>query len=213
MPAVRPWGMSSTLVFRSRTSRIAGAGCLAVLMVALAGCSVISFNSAENAARRDLRADAEHAQDLVWHLRDELFEDAEGTLAGTGYIADLRPTLRDRSVPVPRGEYILVALADTDTEVAVTLASTAEGTVGGGWFTEDVKGAACYTLHLPRTRDELTTSDSDCTDGSNGALSDVWPGMPLLSFGSLGARASVDASDYYIPCQCSSGGECDCPGG
>lgn len=163
--------------------------------------------------RGSLRQSAEQAQDLMWHLRGGLLEDAEGTVAAESYIADARPSFVDAATPLPDGQYTLLAIIESDSEVALTFATTSKVTTGGGLFTAEASGTTCYTLRLPRDQAVLTTSAADCADKLGTPLADLVADVSIVSFDTLNVRASVTAADYFIPCQCSSGGDCDCPGG
>jgi hypothetical protein len=211
---------ATILTMESRTriiSRVvrgcAAAGCAAIVL-ATAGCAVLlPVGRADASVVTHLQDAIEHGQDLVWHLRDVLLADAEQTIAGQDYIADARPSLADPAVPLPARQYTLLSIAETEGEVAVTFATTAEVTTGGGFFTDSASGTACYTFHLPRDRTELTTTGADCADAAGVSLGRLQPEMRVVPLHALAVRERLTAEDYFIPCQCSSGGDCDCPGG
>lgn len=215
MRAVRRWLMVLTKESLTRGRWIAAVLAVGAVVFVTTGCAVFSPQGrAEGEVRASLRSSVEGVPDLMWHLRRDLLADPEGTIADEGYIADLRPVLEDPTAPFPEGQYKLLAVTDSESEVSLTLVSLASVSSDHVLFsTGEASGMTCYTVHFPREREEMTLSGADCADESGRSLTTIFTGRPVIAFDSLGAKTTVDESDYVTPCQCSSGGDCDCPGG
>lgn len=207
--------------FKPRTSRatrsLAAAG-VSVLGLVAAGCSTVSFTpSLDDELHARLAHMVESAQDDLWWYRDALAADPEATLPQIDFVSDARPSYDDPALVPGGGTYTLLGVSSSPEGTSLTLATSAGASSGGGWFYQSRSAAVCFTLHLPLDDAAIQTSASDCTDGRGHGLSDVADyarhGEPV-SLDVLDVRRTVTEEDYRpLPCRCSSGGDCDCPGG
>lgn len=205
-----------TLTVRRRLGATAGLGACA--LVTLSGCAVFDPAAQTQASLRSDLADAiEDSQDTIWEFRHELLADAEATLQNVWGLADARPAFADPTMPASSGSYTLIRLTeDSDSTDLTFLRPTSLSTGGGFWYSTS-EAITCYTLVIAGDASQISTVPSDCTDGAGvdrtGYLSDDdTPNFVPLE--ELDVRLTVDNSDYLPPpCQCSSGGTCDCPGG
>jgi hypothetical protein len=72
-------------------------------------------------------------------------------------------------------------------------------------------------MRFPKTESTIYTDPSDCSDGQGHGLREIAEfdrhGDPI-SLDELDVRRVVTEADFQpLPCQCGSGGSCDCPGG
>lgn len=77
--------------------------------------------------------------------------------------------------------------------------------------------AVCFTLVFPQNEATILTEPADCGDRGPTeppalpGFDDATRAVPLDE---LDVRLRVTEEDYpVLPCQCASGGDCDCPGG
>lgn len=186
--------------------------------VAAAGCSTFTLTpSLEGQLHDNLAYMVESAQDDLWEYRDQLARDPEGTLAGIGFVSDARPAFEDPVNEVGGGTYILLGLSSSPEETTLVLATSAGASSGGGWFYQSRTAAVCFTLRFPQAESAIHTDSSDCTDGRGNSLSDLPEaeryGEPIPLDGLDVRRTVTDADFKPLPCQCHSGGDCNCPGG
>lgn len=131
-------------------------------------------------------------------------------------MVDARRAYTDPTHEVSPGSWTLLELEQNADGTTLTLVTSARYESGGGLFAESRGGFTCYTLRVAPDASWFDTKPSDCTDGQGHGLSDLFDVteteiVPLAYFD---VQRTLDASDHEpLPCQCSSGGECDCPGG
>jgi hypothetical protein len=164
-----------------------------------------------------LAEQVEEAQDDLWPYRDAMVQDVEATVQEVGFIGDARAVLADSAAEPLSGTYTLLDASTTPDSTQVTLALTASSETGGGWWYSRRTAAVCFTLVFPHTELTILTQPADCgsTDPSEPP---ALPGFELATravpLDELDVRLTVTEDDYPVmPCQCASGGDCDCPGG
>lgn len=158
----------------------------------------------------------EEAQEDLWQFREPLLADAEGTIPQIWFVSDARPFFDDPSSVMGGGTYTLVDAVTTAEGVTLTLATSAGVESGGGWFYSQRSGAVCFDLQFPASEAALHAEESDCTNANGQGLE-----LPIFTrhggpvpLGDLTVRRTVTAADFQpLPCQCHSGGSCECPGG
>lgn len=106
----------------------------------------------------------------------------------------------------------------TDAEgTALLLTASGGAETGGGWFYKSRESYTCYLLRISEDMSSISTEPASCPEGTARDPAEILGGGNEISFFSLDeldVRLHVDATDYEsLPCQCSSGGDCDCPGG
>jgi hypothetical protein len=206
--------MTSTVV-----SRIGAAvGLLACSLVILSGCAVLDPEAQTRAILRGQLADAiEGSQDTVWEFRHELLADAEATLPNVWGLADARPAFADPTFAVPPGSYTLIRLSQDSDGTDLTFLRPTSVSTGGGWWYSTTEAVTCYTLVIAADASQISTVPSDCADADGVDRTTFLTGDEnpnFIALEELDVRLTVDDSDYLPrPCQCSSGGTCDCPGG
>ncbi|MEV4667336.1 hypothetical protein [Microbacterium sp. LWO12-1.2] len=197
------------------------AGVAAIVLVAagvISGCSWISPEAQMDRQLKSELADmVEGAQDATWQFRGELAADPEAAIPEVGGIADARAALSDPTLEIPPGIWTLIDLAKTDEGTALTLTTKVDVTRGGGFFISSDEGRVCFVLLVSPDGSRIDTLPADCGDAVGPALGDEVrdDGESIeVYLDELDLRRSVDGSDYRpLPCQCHSGGDCDCPGG
>lgn len=158
----------------------------------------------------------EEAQEDIWQFREPLLDDAEATIPRIWFISDARPYFDDPSIDIGAGTYTLVDSVATAEGVTLTLATSAGVETGGGWFYSQRSGAVCFDLQLPATEAALHVEESDCTNANGEGLElPIFQrhGAPIPLSDLTVRRTVTDADSKPLPCQCHSGGSCDCPGG
>lgn len=210
----------------SRAAKIAYglSGLIVVGLVALAIAPIVkSAASPPGASARDgelyrsLAHMVESAQEDLWQFREDLAHDPEATIPEIWFVSDARPIYGDPSFAVGGGTYTLLGASTTSEGSTLTLATSGSTESGGGWFYSHKRAAVCFELFFPAEEAAIHTSSSDCTDGNGHGLADVPAferhGAPV-SIDELTLRRTVTDEDFQpLPCQCSSGGSCECPGG
>jgi len=182
------------------------------------GCSSVSLTpSLDDELHADLTHMVESARNDLWSYRDSLATDPEGTLPQIGSVSDARPLYEDPTAVLKGGVYTLLGVSSSHEGAALTLATSADAHSGGGWFYQSRSAAVCFVLRFPVEERVVHADPSDCTDGRGHGLIDVADyarhGDPI-SLRELDVRRTVTEADFQpLPCQCSSGGRCDCPGG
>lgn len=194
------------------------AASLSALAMATAGCSGVSLTSSlEDELRTGLAHMVESAQEDLWRYRDSLAADPEAALLQIDFVSDARPSYDDPAFVPGGGTYVILGVSSSPEGASLTLATSAGASSGGGWFAQSRSAAVCFTLQFPVEDQSIHTDTSDCTDGQGHGLSDVTEyerhGDPI-SLDDLDVRRTVTEDDFQpLPCQCSSGGDCNCPGG
>ncbi|MEI3849244.1 MULTISPECIES: hypothetical protein [unclassified Microbacterium] len=201
---------------------IAGLVALAVVPIVASPKSTADAADDSQAPRRDdelydaLAHMVEGAQEDLWEFREPLLADAEATIPQIWSISDARPYFDDPSIDIGAGTYTLVDSETTAEGVTLTLATSASVEAGAGWFYSQRSGAVCFDLQFPAAEAALHVEESDCTNANGQGLE-----LQLLKqhgapipLGDLTVRRTVTDADFTpLPCQCHSGGSCDCPGG
>lgn len=200
-------------------ARLAGVAAI-VLSAAgvVCGCALLSPEAQVDRQLKSELADmVEGAQDATWQFRDGLAADPEAVMPEVWGIADARPVLSDPTLEVPVGTWALIDLAQTDEGTSLTLTTKVEVARGGGFFITSAEGRVCFQLLVAADGSRIDTLPADCGDTVGPALGDEVrdDGWSIeVGLEELDLRLSVDSSDYRpLPCQCHSGGDCDCPGG
>lgn len=183
-----------------------------------AGCGVMPSPEAE--LKDALARSVDGAQDTFWPYRADIVSDPEAAIARIGFVSDVRPAYADPAVVPAGGLYKLLGLATSDDGTTLILATSAGVETGGGLFYDQRSAAVCFELRFPAGERKIHTLSSDCTDGAGHGLADVADVIDYSRYGEpepidgLDVRRTVTAEDYpSLPCQCASGGTCDCPGG
>lgn len=195
-----------------------GALVCGVVVVVGSGCSAITLMpSLDDELDRSLAHMVESAQDSLWDFRDGLATDPEATLPQTGFVSDARPAYQDPAFTVGGGSLTLLGLSTSPEGTTLILATSGGASSGGGWFYQSRSAAVCFTLRFPVDEAAIHTEPSDCSDGQGHGLKDLAEferhGDPV-PLDDLDVRRTVTEADFpALPCQCSSGGDCDCPGG
>lgn len=194
--------------------------CTAAALIAAPGCSILSSENRLDARVRSGLADSiERAQDTLWDSRHEIAADGEAALAELSFVGDIRPLYADPTLPMPVGSYRMIALEQRQYGTAVTFVAETTATAGG--IAGDVRrtGYACYTLVFAANGSRIDTEPAECADEEGHGLPEATPGEAdvsalVINVDDLELRRSVTGADHEpLPCQCSSGGTCDCPGG
>lgn len=199
-------------------------GLVVVGLVALAGAQIVMFTAAlgseterDEALHRSLAGMVEGSPEDLWQFRDQLAHHAEATIPEIWFVSDARPIYDDPAYAVGGGTYTLLGVATTPEGSTLTLATSAGTESGGGLFYSQRNAAVCFNLFFPSAEQAIHTSSSDCTDGNGHGLADGPEferfGVPI-SLDDMTLRLIVTSEDFPpLPCQCTSGGSCDCPGG
>lgn len=182
------------------------------------GCSPVSLMpSLDDELRAGLAHMVESAQDDLWSYRDSLATAPEATLAEIDFVSDARPSYLDPTFVPDGGVYTVLGVSSSPDGSTLTLATSAGAESGGGFFYQSRSAAVCFALRFPVGERAIHTDTSDCTDGHGHGLRDLadyarhGDPIPLDDFD---VRRTVTEVDFApLPCQCSSGGSCDCPGG
>lgn len=203
-------------VMRTPGSRLPALAAVAASSLVLSGCFLSPASQAEQGMRNGLAEMVAESQDAVWESREELAADAEAALPGVWGVTDARPGYTDPTYEVSFGTWTLLALEQNADGTALTLTTSARYESGGGLFAESRGGFTCYTLRISPDASRIDTEPSDCTDGQGHGLPDLIDTEEnrVIPLHELDVQRTIDASDHQpLPCQCSSGGDCDCPGG
>ncbi|GEM_PF-1848744 len=203
-------------VMTTLASRLAALVGITLTSLALSGCFLSPASQAEHGLRNALADSVAESQDIVWEFREELTRDPEAALPAVWGVADARPVYSDATHEVAFGSWTLLGLQQSDDGTALTLTTSARYESGGGFFAHTSDGFTCYTLLIAPDASRIDTEPSDCTDGNGHGLSDFVDisETRVVPVQELDVQRTVDASDHEpLPCQCSSGGDCDCPGG
>ena len=180
--------------------RVAAGVVLAIAVGALVGCAP----SIGSLVRDSLAESVEDAQDSLWEHRDQIVSDPEAAIVGLDVIGDARDGTEDGS-----HLYTLLALADDEDEVTLTLAVTGSAVTGGGHWYQQSSAVTCVDFVFPEAAAEIRAEGAACGD-----IPDADKYDEVVPFTELQVRDSVTVADYPPPvCQCHSGGDCDCPGG
>lgn len=165
-------------------------------------------SGAEDSARQGLVHMVEKSQDRIWPFRAALSHDPEGALASIYGLADVRRTSAD-------GSWLLTDLRQDASGTALTLMTSASGETGGGLFYAQVSLRTCWTLVVAPDGSGIDTTSADCVGILVvGRLPEAMVEASAVALDDLTVRRHVDATDYpAVPCQCSSGELCECPGG
>ncbi|MCE4024785.1 hypothetical protein LXM50_02230 [Microbacterium sp. Au-Mic1] len=194
---------------RSRTTRIIGALMVGACAALISGCAAWSPQAdAERSARQGLAAMVEKSQDQIWQFRALLSRDPESALPDIDGLVDLR-------LHSAEGSWLLTDLRRDDSGTAMTLTTSAGGESGGGLFYAQVSLRTCWTLIVAPDGTRIDTEAADCDEGAAaGRAPEPLREATIVPLTDLEVRSHVDETDYpALPCQCSSGEVCDCPGG
>jgi len=175
----------------------------------LTGCAAWSPHSdAERSARQGLVQLIEESQDHIWPFRVALSHDPEAALPNIYGLTDIRRTSAE-------GSWWLTDLRQDAAGTAMTLTTSAGGESGGGLFYAQVSLRTCWTLVVDPNGSRIDTISADCDERpATGLLPEAPAAATVVPLDDLTVRRHVDATDYpAVPCQCSSGELCECPGG
>ncbi|MEZ3155516.1 hypothetical protein AB1K56_01175 [Microbacterium sp. BWR-S6Y] len=198
--------------------RIIGSVAIGLAALLAAGCGVM--HSPESNLEDSLARMVEGAQDSLWPYRADIVSDPEAAVARVGSVSDVRPAYVDPAFVPAGGTYKLLGVTTSAEGTSLILATSGGSETGGGLFYDYRSAAVCFELRFPAGERRIDTLASDCTDGQGHGLADVAEVIDYTRHGEprsidgLDVRRTVTAEDYpTMPCQCSSGGTCDCPGG
>lgn len=201
-------------------ARITGAAAIALAIAGVIyGCAWLSPDAQMDRQLKSQLADrVEQAQDAVWSDRSTLLAGADNAIAAINGMVDGRPALAGTSAEVPSGLWTLVDLDETSDGLALTLTFADEVTRGGGWMEMSAEARVCFILAVSPDGSRVDTFPAACGEVVGIHLADhADPGFaptPEVSLNDLDVRRTVTSADYHpLPCQCYSGGDCDCPGG
>ena len=175
----------------------------AVLSAAsLTGCAP----SIDDMVNGSLEEAVERAQDDLWDYRAQIITDPEVAIAELGFVSDYRQRIDN---PEGSASYTLFDLEETGEGTALTLLAGGGAQTGGGWWYDQRTAAVCFTLTFAPDAKSISTSPATCPDPPRPERYDS-----VVPLEELNPRTVVTEEDHPPPvCQCSSGGDCDCPGG
>lgn len=180
--------------------RVAAGVTLVLTACALAGCAP----SVNSLVRDNLAEGVEQAQDVLWEHRDQIVHDPEAAVAGLDFIGDARD-----GADGGNREYTLLNIGAAADSVTLTLVLYGGSETGGGHWYQQTQALTCVNFVFPEEVAEIRAENAACV-----GVPDADNYDEIVPFGDLQVRETVTAADYPPPvCQCSSGGECDCPGG
>lgn len=193
---------------------------MAIGLAALLATECGVMPSPETELQDALAGSVNRAQDTFWPYRVGIVSDPETAITRIGFLSDVRPAYVDPSFVPAGGSYKLLGLSASADGTSLILATSAGVETGGGLFYDQRSAAVCFELRFPAGERKIHTLASDCTDGAGHGLADVADVIDYARYGEpqsidgLDVRRTVTAEDYpSLPCQCASGGTCDCPGG
>lgn len=196
-----------------RSRQFLTAGTLALVLLGLGGCAQPSEHDQIDA---DLVEAIEASQDYFWGFRHELADGAEAALATMDAAGDLRPLVDDSTYQQQPRQFQVIGVDQGESEATLTLLAVGSASVPGWRSDSTVDGYTCYTLWANHNMPLVTEAASCATpDGRNFVtlLNPTDEDPYITSVDELEVRREVDSLTYQQPCQCSSGGTCECPGG
>ena len=209
---MRAWPVMRTSWSSSFSLAVVFAG----LTLGVSGCALSPESQAQAQLRDALASSVGESQDIAWQFREELVADPETALPGVSGVVDARPAFTDARLRVPSGTWLLLDVTEDADGTSLTLVASGAAEVGSGPFGASSSGVTCFQLQIAHDASRIETVGSECVDKDGRGLGDLGidPQPAVIPLQELDVRRSVDESDYEpLPCQCSSGGDCDCPGG